>query len=93
MNKEQLLELIAELTKENMQLRKQVAQAKYETDIWMDLCCKHCPGGRVLRSKERVCVHRLRLFPERGAAAGRAGLQRTGGGVRTLLAPEYFRNK
>lgn len=40
MNKEQLLELIAELTKENMQLRKQVAQAKYETDIWMDLCCK-----------------------------------------------------
>ncbi len=40
MNKEQLLELIAELTKENMQLRKQVAQAKGEADIWLELYCK-----------------------------------------------------
>ncbi len=40
MNKEQLLELIAELTKENIQLKKQVAQAKGEADIWLELYCK-----------------------------------------------------
>jgi len=54
MSKEELLQLIAELTKENMQLREQLKRAKGEADIWLDLYCRQRGEARKAESGEQV---------------------------------------